>query len=142
MAEAGLIPNKSYEIFVLGDSISSYLHLPHKIESYDDPYIYYDTYYFDNFNFKVWVENGKIETIKCDKECYWKGKNLINMFYEDFLMLIDYQQPDNADILYVPVSKNRGQNQKVYDFDNLGLMIWVWRKKILNILISNYEDEP
>ena len=57
-------------------------------------------------------------------------------------MLIDYQQPDNADILYVPVSKNRGQNQKVYDFDNLGLMIWVWRKKIVNILISNYEDEP
>jgi len=69
-------------------------------------------------------------------------QNLINMFYEDFLMLIDYQQPDNADILYVPVSKNRGQNQKVYDFDNLGLMIWVWRKKIVNILISNYEDEP
>ena len=39
MAEAGLIPNKSYEIFVLGDSISNYLHLPHKIESYDHTYI-------------------------------------------------------------------------------------------------------
>ncbi len=90
MAEAGLIPNKSYEIFVLGDSISNYLHLPHRIDFYDDdPYICHDTYYFDNFNFEVWVENGKIETICCDIECYWQDKNLIKMYEEG---LIDFSK--------------------------------------------------
>jgi hypothetical protein len=53
MKKKGLIPNKSYDIFVLGDNISNYLHLPHRIDFYDDdPYICHDTYYFDNFNFK------------------------------------------------------------------------------------------
>ena len=42
---------------------------------------------------------------------------------------------------HVLTSKHSGQNQKVYDFNNIGLMVWVWRKKIRSILISNYEDE-
>lgn len=44
----------------------------------------FDTYYFDDFNFEIWVENGKIDTVKCQKECYWQGKDLINMLYDDF----------------------------------------------------------
>ena len=141
MEKTGLIPNKSYENFILGDDITNYLHLPHHVEFYDHSKIDHDSYFFDNVNFYIWVKNGKIETIKCDKECYWKGKNLINMFYEDFLMLIDYQQPSDEDIIYVPINRDRGQNQKVYTFDYLGLMIWVWRKKIRTVLIYNYEDE-
>ena len=142
MKKKGLIPNKSYDIFVLGDNISNYLHLPHRIDFYDDdPYICHDTYYFDNFNFEIWVVDSKIDTICCDIECYWKDKNLIKMPYDIFLTMINYQQPDSEDSLYVLTSKHSGQNQKVYDFNNIGLMVWVWRKKIRSILISNYEDE-
>ena len=140
MKRIGLIPKKSYENFILGDDIINYLYLPHYMESSDDP-IDYDAYYFDNLNFDIWVKNGKIVTINCEIECYWQGKNLINMFYEEFLMLIDYQQPSDEDILYVPINRDRGQNQKVYTFDHLGLMVWVWRKKIRTVLIYNYEDE-
>ena len=86
-------------------------------------------------------KTGLIPNKSCDKKCYWKGKNLINMFYEEFLILIDYQQPSDEDIIYVPINRDRGQNQKVYTFDYLGLMIWVWRKKIRTVLIYNYEDE-
>ena len=101
----------------------------------------YDVYYFDNLNFDIWVENDKIVVINCEIECYWQGKNLIGMLYDDFLALINYQQPDKEEILYVPVDRDRGQNQTVYTFDHLGLMVWVWRKKIRTVLISNYEDE-
>lgn len=97
--------------------------------------------YFDNFNFEVWVENGKIETICCDIECYWQNKNLIKMFYKEFLTLSNYQQSDSDDFVYVPISRDRGQNQRVYYFDNLGLTLWVWREKIRIILIYNYKDE-
>jgi len=128
MKKKGLIPNKSYDIFVLGDNISNYLHLPHRIDFYDDdPYIC--------------VVDSKIDTICCDIECYWQDKNLIKMPYDIFLTMINYQQPDSEDSLYVLTSKHSGQNQKVYDFNNIGLMVWVWRKKIRSILISNYEDE-
>ena len=43
------------------------------------------------------------------------------MFYEEFLILIDYQQPSDEDIIYVPINRDRGQNQKVYTFDYLGV---------------------
>ena len=35
MGKTGLIPNKSYENFILGDDITNYLHLPHHVEFYD-----------------------------------------------------------------------------------------------------------
>ena len=89
----------------------------------------------------MWVENGKIETICCDIECYWQDKNLIKMFYKEFLTLINYQQSDSDDFVYVPISRDRGQNQRVHYFDNLGLTLWVWREKIRTILIYNYKDE-
>ena len=123
MEKISLIPKKSYENFILGDDITNYLHLPYHMKSSDDP-IVYDVYYFDNLNFDI-----------------WQGKNLIGMLYDDFLALINYQQPDKEEILYVPVDRDRGQNQTVYTFDHLGLMVWVWRKKIRTVLISNYEDE-
>ena len=140
MEKISLIPKKSYENFILGDDITNYLHLPYHMKSSDDP-IVYDVYYFDNLNFDIWVENDKIVVINCEIECYWQGKNLIGMLYDDFLALINYQQTDNEEILYVPVDRDRGQNQTVYTFDHLGLMVWVWRKKIRTVLISNYEDE-
>ena len=104
MKRIGLTPNKSYDIFILGDNIVNYLHLPHHMKSYDDQEIYHDTYYFDNFNFEVWVENGKIETICCDIECYWQDKNLIKMFYKEFLTLINYQTAGITSSLIVMIS--------------------------------------
>ena len=112
MEKISLIPKKSYENFILGDDITNYLHLPYHMKSSDDP-IVYDVYYFDNFNFDIWVENDKIVVINCEIECYWQGKNLIGMLYDDFLALINYQQPDKEEILYVPVDRDRGQNQTV-----------------------------
>lgn len=144
MEKKGLILNKSYENFVLGDDIANYLHLPHDMTFHDDPTYsipgFYDVYYFDKVNFGVWVEDGKIVTISCDVECYWQGENLINMKYDDFLDLINHQEPNSEEVLYVPVSRGRGQNQKVYNFDKLGLMLWVWRNKIRTVLISSEED--
>ena len=140
MEKTGLIPNKSYENFILGDDITNNLHLPYRMKSSDNP-IDYDIYYFDNLNFDIWVENGKIGTISCKIECYWKGKNLIKMPYDVFLALANHQQPNKEEVLYVPINRDRGQNQTVYNFDKLGLMIWVWRKKIRTVLIYNYKDE-
>jgi hypothetical protein len=37
----------------------------------------------------------------------------------------------------------KGQTQKVYDLDDLGLQIWVYRKKIVTVIVWNpdfYEE--
>ena len=85
----------------------------------------------------------KIDFIICDICCYWQNENLIGMTYDHFLSLIGGQCPDNEDICYVPVSRERGQNQKVYNFKSIGLQVWVWRNKIKTIIVSKetLEDE-
>lgn len=135
-----LIPNKSVSIFHINDSISNYLHLPHKIETTNEELYQNQSYYFDNFNIIIWVEDEIIESICCDVECYWKGYNLINLKYETFLNLVN-QKPDNESICYIQKNENRGQNQAVYTFYSLGLQAWVWRGRIKTVIVSSYDKE-
>ena len=133
-----LIPRHSLGIFVLGDLIDNYLDLPHDFEHIDiDFYDGYehDDYYFYKQDVTVWTINNKIDSVRCSVECWWQGKNLIGMLYEDFEYLVQ-QKPDSEDCEYVPISDFRGQNQKIYNFDDLGLMLWVWRKRIKTIIVS------
>jgi hypothetical protein len=134
-----LNPNKNVGIFVLGMNINKYLYLPHNIIHHEEKETpSYDSYRFYTLGLIIWVENAKIKTINCEKECYWQGKNLIKMPFEQFLS--EYQvKPEKSEMLYTLVSENRGQNQMVYDFDDLGLMVWVWRKKIVTVLVSKYD---
>jgi len=134
-----LIPNKSYGIFAIGNDIEEYLSYPHKEYGKEGKSLY-DSYTFFEEYIDVWTDENKIDTIKCTVECFWKGENLIGMTFDKFLELAG-QQPDDEDVLYVPISRDRGQNQKVYDFDSLGLQVWTWRNKIKTVLISKYEEE-
>lgn len=141
MEKLELIPNVSVGMFVLGDDINKYLNLPHTVEHIEDEYLSYDDYEFPEQYVFMWVENQKIEFITCYTYCFWQNENLIGMTYDRFSLLIGGQQPDKEDICYIPISKDRGQNQKVYTFDNLGIEIWVWRNKIKTVQIYNDSEE-
>jgi hypothetical protein len=96
----------------------------------------YESYNFYEQDLILWVEKSKIETICCEKECYWAGRNLIKMPFDEFLLSYNVT-PDKSENIYILVN-GKGQNQTVYDFDKLGLQIWVWRKRIVTVLISNF----
>ena len=136
--EKGLVLNKSYDIFYLGEEISKYEKLAHYKKLYDDP-DRYDDYEIEihGYNIELWCNKGQIECICCRESCNYKGKELIMMKFEDFLTTIN-EEPSDHDICYMP---NSHQNQHVYDFDKSGLQVWVWRGKIRTIIIDTYEDE-
>jgi len=134
-----LTPCKSVGKFILGDYIEKYLYLNHLISYSDKETFFYNSYSFYNEAITIWTtEDEKIETIRCDTKCYWKGQNLIGMLYSDFLIM-SCQYPNTESTEYVLLDSNRGQNQKVYNFNDLGLMIWVWRSKIKTVLVSRYD---
>lgn len=141
MEKLELIPNVSVGMFVLGDNINKYLNLPHTVEHIEDEYLSYDDYDFPEQYVSMWVENQKIDTIHCDRYCFWQNENLIGMSYDRFLLLIGGQKPDVEDVCYLPISRDRGQNHKVYDFEDFGLQIWVWRNKIRSVSITKYDSE-
>ena len=62
------------------------------------------------------------------------------MPYSDFLIMCG-QKPTKESKEYVLLSKDRGQNQKVYIFDDLSLTIWTWRNNIKTVLMYKNEDE-
>ena len=137
--ELGLVLNVSYDIFILGDEIEKYLYLKPIITHFDDINNSYDSYYFQDKDVTIWLEDKTISTIRCTNYCFWLGQNLIGMKYDSFLDRYKIL-PEESEILYVyDDSINRGQNQIVYSFDKEGLLIWVWRNKIKTVLVSKYE---
>lgn len=128
------IPRKSVGLFILGNNIDRYRLLPFYKTCHRTKLDSYDSYDFYEDHIIVWVEKDKIQNICCKTACYWKGNNLINMKYDEFVE--KYQLiPDDSDNIYLLVN-GHGQNQKVYDFDKIGLQIWVWRKKIVTVIVS------
>lgn len=134
-----LIPNVSVGNFRIGVSINRYLKRHHKKTHYVEKYFEFDSYYFPDENLIVHVENDLIDDILCEKFCYWKGKNLIRMNFSKFLKDFGVEY-DNKDEIYLQVD-NRFQTQKVYDFHDLGLQIWVWRNLIRTVIVGRYEEE-
>lgn len=132
----GLIPNVSYNAFILGSNINMYLNQEHTKKMYDEATFSNISYFFKKEEINVWCDtDGSINTIICSSSCLFHNKNLIGMKYTGFLTEFS-KEPDSEDVIYVLVS-GKGQRQHVYDFEKDGLQIWVWRNRIRTVLIYN-----
>lgn len=131
--------NMSVESFYLGENVSNY-----KIGKYDfHPKLIsstgvsldFDSYDLEDYLISLWVDNEVVHTIACDNTCIWQEKELIGMLYDEFVKVFDVI-PDDIDNQWSPGPYKNDRNYDVYTFDGLGLMLWVWRKRIRQILIS------
>ena len=136
--EKGLVLNKSYDIFCLGEDISKYAKMAHSKMHFNNPNGF-DSYEIEihGYNITLQSEEGHVDNICCSESCIYNGQELIMMKFDDFLRIIK-EEPTAHDICYLPGSR---QNQHVYDFDKAGLQVWVWRGKIRTIIIDTYEEE-
>ncbi len=141
MRGIGLVLNKSYDDFILGNNIIEYDSKPHQIHMHDAQ-CPWDCYSFiqNGIVIEVWCENNLIKNICCNQSCIYNGQELINMNYLEFLQIIN-EVPVSHEVIYVLVNTNHGQNQHVYDFEKSGLQIWVWRNKIRTVIISKSNDD-
>ena len=68
-------------------------------------------------------------------------KKLINLEYDDFVVIYP-QKPDKIDCLTVMQEDGSdGQEQDVSDYDEIGLLLWVFENKIVTVIATVYEDE-
>lgn len=136
-----LIPNESVSIFKLGDNIHKYLHIAHEYTYEEDPVVPYEGYEFFDIPVFVWVDEEThlvIKTIRCDTSCIWNDYELIGMNYSDFASIFNLS-PDKKEYIWSYGPKKNDRKYTVYNFDDLGLMIWVWRSKICTVLVSKVE---
>lgn len=126
---------------MLGDSVENYLHLKYEYISKEELEVYSDTYTFPDFGVSLWTDektNKIIYEIKTDTSCVFKGHELINMPYNDFLILVN-MLPDDISDIYTRGAKKNGRYYGVYYFDKLGLTLYVWRGRIRFLNITNYD---
>ena len=140
MKLAELIPNVSVGGIFFGDSIENY---NTRQFEYEDDFLSppYQSYSFTDVPITAWVEEGHIESIRCETECVWQGTNLINLEYNEFVVTYP-KKPDEIDLLTVMQEDGSdGQEQDVYDYDELGLQVRVFENKIVTVTAMFYENE-
>lgn len=148
--EGVVVQNNNEDIlFKLGSDIREYKFFDYKYypKTIEEDGICYDgdRYDYIEIPISVWTnyESGDryIDLINCDKTCIWQGQEIIGMLYEDFIKQFQIT-PDNIDKEWLRgISTANGRNYDIYTFDSLGISLWVWRKKILEIMISSIDDE-
>ena len=137
---AELTPNVSVGGIFFGDSIENYDKRQFEYES-DILSRAYQSYSFADIPVTACVEDGRIESITCETECVWQGTNLINLEYDAFVVIYP-QKPDKIDRLTVMQEDGSdGEEQDVYDYDELGLLLWVFENKIVTVIASACEEE-
>lgn len=136
-----LIPKESFGAFRFESNIRNYAAYTMRFIPKTDVNDLWDTYELTDPLITIYTdEHGTIRSIRSDSACFYREMNLIGLSYAHFLSAIQ-QKPDTIDRIYVPTQNSKGQYQQVYDFDDLGLQVWVHRGKIRTVFCNAVKDE-
>ena len=130
------IPFKSVGEFILGNNVNTI------INNYDYDFSPLDesgleSYIIRNIGISLYVEDDFIVSIACNKECFYNDRNIINMNFKDFIYYTELISNDEKDEVYM----HNGEIQDVYEFDNIGLQIWVKNNIIVTAIASVFLDD-
>lgn len=132
-----LILNKSYEEFELNVPVSNYFYKKYEVIN-PDPIYPFKRYKFAMPMVEIWCKDNMVDSIVCRFICYYEDTNLIGLGYDAFLKKFNVSSPEGRKI-YIEVD-GRKELRHVYEFDVLGLQLWVWRKRIKTVLVYNAKE--
>jgi len=100
-------------------------------------------YTCDHFNLEypetdLYVRDGVVSSINCYEECIYKGRNIIGMSIDEFMNFYELSPVGNVDEL---LFEEDNIPQYVYEFDQIGLQVWVKNREILNVIASGADEE-
>ncbi|MCZ4281965.1 hypothetical protein O4H49_14330 [Kiloniella laminariae] len=127
------IPNISLGPFKLGEKISYYestmgiLLDPDLEEEYNVP----------NSEIFLSSENGLIDMIYSYETCFYKGTNIIGLSIQSVPRLLGC----NADEVGSGVEYDDGDIQYPYEFEDLGLRLWVRDNRVVSAAVTCYPDD-
>ncbi len=131
-----LIPFKKVGAFILGGNIDPI------IEKYAFDFSPVDesglkSYILKDIGISLYVEEELIESIACHKECNYRGKNIIQMSFNDFKDHTGLLPHGEKDEVYM----SDDEVQDVFEFDDIGLQVWVKDNKIVTVIASPYIED-
>lgn len=137
-----MIPRVSMGGITLGDKIDSYLsredcfHFKGYVLGAEEEW-----YEFDNGSLVVWLKDGFIDSISCEKNVFWQGMPIIGMNINTFVELFQLHI-DTCDREYLYEVPDNKHAQYQYTFhEPLGIYVWTWRKRIVTVYITRDYQE-
>lgn len=133
-----LIPNISLGIFKFNDAIKNYVDTYNfEISAKDESG--YEGYSFHDPETSIFVEGGIIVSVASYKECIYRERNMIGMSLRELLKLIKIQFNGEVDIIDF---EEDNVPQYVYDFETLGLQIWIKgaKGKVVTVISTSYSE--
>lgn len=131
MQELYLKPLDSVGPFKFNSSIEAYLDSYELKYSPDIDETEWKTYSIEEMGLNIYVEQEKRVSIKSMKHLFYGDKDLIGMdfdFFKEYFQI----EPDEED----SISIDDDMNQSVYEFEKLGLQVWVRYHKIVTVFCS------
>jgi len=93
----------------------------------------WDTYFIDEFDMEVYVEDGIIVSIACRKTLTYEDYELLGLNIQEFqnIFKVEYTETDKIFL------SEEIEPHNVYEFDSLGLQVWEKDQKIDCIFCSD-----
>lgn len=131
------IPFECVGDFFLKSNISDYTEIfEFKYIPVDDV-TEWETYEELDLKLSLYVENGTIQSISCNDECLFKGRNIIGMEIDEFMNFYNIEPVGEVEKLFV----NGDETQDVYEFDDIGLQVWCRNNVIVTVIASMDEGD-
>ena len=135
------IPNKSLGPVKLGAPIRDYIEmLALKREQYDQslgsPEPHYEV---PGVDLSIYVENDLVETLLSEEVFFYKGVNLIGLQREELTRLMG-REPSETDEIDLS-EDDEEPPYLVYDYDGLGLQVWLLGDSVESASCSREEEE-
>lgn len=136
MTKFNFIPFKRIGEFQLGMLMKQHTRISEFNFEKDKDATSWDIYYNYDLGISIYTESitSKIVSIAAYKECYYNGENIMGLSLEKFVSLTKekyYGEPDCLDF------EEDNIPQYVYEFEDIGLQVWVKNNKIVTVIASN-----
>ena len=116
------VPLKGVGPFMFEEAIASYIDNFGLIEvpEGDDEITNWSNYEMPGYGIDLYVEDGKIVSICCEYQCFFRGKNLIGLTLQEVIEVVGLEPEKDVDTIELA---DDGE-QLVYEFDDAALQLW------------------
>jgi len=100
----------------------------------------WDTFSLDDIGISLYVDasNHNIISINCSTNCLYRERDIIGMTIDEFVIHAETSYNEEPDCLDF---EEDDIPQYVYEFDDIGLQVWVKNGKIKNVIATGYTEE-
>lgn len=130
------IPLKKVGTFTFGSSIEDYIEkysLMHIPEEYNEAVDW--AVYKINENDRVYAEGGRVVSVSCSSRCLYKKKNLIGISIDQIPLILGTTHDT------VETEELSDGPQQVYEFDQLGLQLWVRKGRVVTAIFNAADQQ-